>query len=432
MLAEAKKNILPLLISALCALFIVIDKSNRYNEWLYTFFYSGLFSSLFFVLLRPLNLHEKRKVQVYVVVFLSLLLRIYLFPFQSADFTKNFALWMDEITQQGGMEALKNPFYDYSPPYMYILVLLTKFPFSHLVEIKAASLAFEYGSAFFVFALVHKFRSATVALAAAAVFLFLPTVVLNGALWGQCDSVYTFFLLGYVYFLLENKNNLAFVFVGLAFAFKLQTIFIVLLPTLLFATRQLSFKQVILVPLIYFLAIMPAALAGRPLADLLTIYLGQAGSTANLLTANAPSVYALMTKASPELFSKIGVLFTGLLVLLFFLLAKIKKTSGEKNELLLYTAALSVLLIPYFLPRMHERYFYPADVLLFVLAFRWPQLWFAPVVCGLASMFSYFPFLFDRIAVDFIYLSSALLMLVVFLTYDFLTRFFFIKKIQDA
>lgn len=421
-----KKHVAGLLLSSLSALVIIIDQGNQWNEWLYAFFYTGILL-IPFGLVADKDLPGKTRASrlaMGIVLFGSLLLRIYQFPFLSADFTKNFVLWMEDIEQHGGLRALKEPFYDYSPPFMYILVFITKIPLSKLVAIKVASLFFEYLAAYFVYGIVKQFRSISVAFFAATVFLFLPTVVMNGSLWGQCDSIYTCFLLGCVYFLLLEKPTWSLVFFALSFAFKLQSVFMVLPLILAWQKKQIHLKHLLIVPLLYVVAIIPVALVGRPFADLLTIYIGQAGSTAGLLTANAPSLYALFPEADPALFSKLGVVFTGLLVLVFAGLYMFKKQVVYHKDLFLYTCALSVLVIPYFLPRMHERYFYPADVMLLLLAFRWPRLWFAPVVCGLASLLSYFPFLFDRLPVPFVYLSSALLLLVVFLTLDYLKRFF--------
>ena len=422
--APLKKVFLPLLFTLGSGLIIWIDRSNRYNECLYAFFYAGLLSAAFFLLLSKQALSVRQQVMIGGVLFFSLLLRVYLFPFQSADYTKNFALWMDEIRLHGGLPALKNPFYDYAPPYMYLLVLITKLPVNELTGIKAVSLFFDYSAVFFVFGIVRSFRSLHTSLLAAAVFLFVPTVVMNGALWGQCDIIYTCLLLAAFYFLLQAQKNLFAFFMAAAFAFKLQTVFITLLPLLLLSNGQLKIKHLLWFPAIYLLAIIPTAMAGRPFAELLTIYLGQASSTAHLLTANAPSVYAMMPDANPDLFSKLGLAFTALLLLIFFWLYRYKKTTTQPHDLFLFTAALSLLLIPYFLPRMHERYFFAADVFLLVLAFRWPRLWYAPVVCILCSVISYFPFLFDRLPVPFVYLSLSLLLLCVVLVYQYLRLFF--------
>jgi hypothetical protein len=57
-------------------------------------------------------------------------------------------------------------------------------------------------------------------------------------------------------------------------------------------------------------------------------------------------------------------------------------------------AMLSVLVVPYLLPGMHERYFYLADALTVIAAFYVPwRLMLLPVLEQFASAFSYAPFL---------------------------------------
>jgi len=45
------------------------------------------------------------------------------------------------------------------------------------------------------------------------------------------------------------------------------------------------------------------------------------------------------------------------------------------------------------LPKMHERYFYPADVFSLVAAFFIPEIWFVPIAYQVISLLSYTPFL---------------------------------------
>jgi Gpi18-like mannosyltransferase len=52
------------------------------------------------------------------------------------------------------------------------------------------------------------------------------------------------------------------------------------------------------------------------------------------------------------------------------------------------------LLSPFLLPRMHERYFYSADVLSILYAFYFPRRWFVPLLVIGSSFLSYLPFLF--------------------------------------
>jgi Gpi18-like mannosyltransferase len=45
--------------------------------------------------------------------------------------------------------------------------------------------------------------------------------------------------------------------------------------------------------------------------------------------------------------------------------------------------------MPYFLPKMHDRYFFMADVLSIVFAFYFPRYFWIPIVVQLSSLFSY-------------------------------------------
>ena len=52
--------------------------------------------------------------------------------------------------------------------------------------------------------------------------------------------------------------------------------------------------------------------------------------------------------------------------------------------------------MPYVLPAMHERYFFPADVLGVVFAFWFPRRWFIALLIQVASFFTYLPYLFNH------------------------------------
>ncbi|MFM7579157.1 MAG: hypothetical protein ACKO5Q_19770, partial [Microcystaceae cyanobacterium] len=54
---------------------------------------------------------------------------------------------------------------------------------------------------------------------------------------------------------------------------------------------------------------------------------------------------------------------------------------------------LVVLLMPYSLPKMHDRYFFAADLISIIYGFYFPPYFFVPVAINLVSLFSYFPFL---------------------------------------
>jgi hypothetical protein len=55
-----------------------------------------------------------------------------------------------------------------------------------------------------------------------------------------------------------------------------------------------------------------------------------------------------------------------------------------------------VLAVPFFLPQMHERYFYLADVLTMVMAFCVRRYWVVAIVVSACSLLCYAPFLLGR------------------------------------
>ncbi|HOZ59746.1 MAG TPA: hypothetical protein PKY70_16310, partial [Nakamurella multipartita] len=67
----------------------------------------------------------------------------------------------------------------------------------------------------------------------------------------------------------------------------------------------------------------------------------------------------------------------------------------SSGQIVLLAAAL-VLAVPFFLPEMHERYFYLADVLTVLAAFHVRRFWPVAVVVNLCSVLSYAPFLWNR------------------------------------
>jgi Gpi18-like mannosyltransferase len=140
----------------------------------------------------------------------------------------------------------------------------------------------------------------------------------------------------------------------------------------------------------------------------------QQAETFKQLTMNAPNLYQWLPN-DYELFGKFGILLAATSVFLFCL--AIYKSSVEvEGELIIKLSLVLALMLPFFLPRMHERYFFPADVIAIVYAFYRPKYFFVPLVIGLVSMFSYFPFLFGKTVIGLSYLAfiiAAMLLLVV-------------------
>lgn len=331
---------------------------------------------------------------VAVVVLGALAVRLAFVQFQSGDFTAFFGPWYEYIQQHGHFAALKDNFANYNVPYLYLMAILSYTPLSALYAVKLISVVFDLVLVFFAYRIVELRRPGTWwPVLAGALVLFLPTVVMNSSLWGQADAIYSAFAIGGVYFALRRRPWLACLFFGLSFSFKLQVIFLFPVLLLLVLRRVVPWPALLLIPGVYLLLDIPALVVGANFHTLLTVYVTEAG-TYNELTLNASNVYQFLGNVSDTtLYKTIGIMLTGIL-----LVALIIPVVGKRVELtptrIVLASAVSAVLVPYFLPAMHERYFYLADTLTVIAAFYLPKrLWALPVLEQFASAFSYAPFL---------------------------------------
>jgi Gpi18-like mannosyltransferase len=328
------------------------------------------------------------------VLGVTVLVRVVALPHMSPDYTGFLSVWYEYIDVHGGFAALRDTFSNYNVPYLYVLAALTYLPVPALTGIKLVSVLFDLVLAYYVYRIVRLRYSATwVAGLAAVMVLLLPTVWLNSAMWAQADSIYSAFCVAGVYYLLRRRPWLACLLIGSAFAFKLQTVFILPVLVTLAVVRYLPWHTLLAVPAAYVAWAVPAMLLGHSVRDLLLVYLDQTESDQRL-TANAPTVYQFFRiENGVQTLRQAGVVFTVGLVLLVILLVLKSRREVDGRRLLLLTLLFAIL-VPFFLPAMHERYFYLADVLSIAAVFWMPRLIWVPLLVQVASLLSYVAFLF--------------------------------------
>ena len=166
-----------------------------------------------------------------LIALFSLIVRYFMIKYKSGDYGMFLKPWFDELKLSGGLMGLSRNIGNYTPVYMTILAILTYLPIDSLVSIKIVSLIFDYVGAIFIYKIIlellkNKESKETLALVGYGIYLFLPTILLNGAYWGQCDSIYTAFVLISVYYLIRKNFLKGIIFWSIAFAFKFQAIFI--------------------------------------------------------------------------------------------------------------------------------------------------------------------------------------------------------------
>jgi Gpi18-like mannosyltransferase len=344
---------------------------------------------------------------------LVLLVRISLLEFKSADYDTFTKVWYNTL-QSLGYTAFRGDFSNYNPPYLYVLYLVVRFlpNMSKVAAIKVPSIIMDFVCAAFVYKIIQlKTENKLVPLLGYMATLLAPVVILNSSFWGQADSIYTAGLLGCVYFLLVKRNWLALISFALAFVFKLQAIFLLPLLVILWLRHELSWKHFLVIPVVSFLAILPAWIVGRPLGSLLNVYASQADYYSKL-TQHAPNLYAWFPTGQ-ELYRLLypsGLAF-GATVLLIFVLVAVKGRARLSTALIVELAAFSTLLAPFVLPKMHQRYFFPADILSIVFSFFFPAYFYVALIINMVSFFSYQYFLFGPETVPMPILALVMLLM---------------------
>ena len=349
---------------------------------------------------------------------LALGLRVPLLPHETLDYQNFLRGWVQFFRDNGGWRALGLSVGNYNVPYLYFLAAFSYLPVPDLYLIKLLSILFDLLLAWAVLRLARCFsKTATARLAGFFLTLLLPTVVLNGAYWGQCDSIYGALGVWSLVFALERKPFRAVAAIALSFAFKLQAVFLMPVFLIFLFTGRMKWYHLLAFPVTYFLAVLPAVLLGRPLADTLLLYFSQAGSVGSGLNYNSPSVFALLPiRGQEELWARAGIAaaFVALAALYAFCWPR-RRRLGERA--LLVCALLVVVMVPFLLPHMHDRYFFLADVLSLALAVAAPQLVHVPLCVSFASLLGYHAYLRMRYLLPMRYGACALLLVLLTLAF---------------
>ena len=327
---------------------------------------------------------------------LALALRISLLDFKSADYFDYTKLWFNTLNAEG-FSAFDHGFANYNLPYLYLLYAVVRFlpDLPAVVAIKIPSLVADFVAAVLAFAIVRvRHNSSAFPLFAALAVLFAPTLVLNSAFWGQADAVYGCVLLASIYFMIRRQDAAAMFCCGLALALKAQAVFLLPLVLGLVLRREIRWRTLVLIPLVMLAVLVPALLAGRPLLDLLLIYPSQAGQYEQL-TMHAPTALAWLPDGGRYYrYFYTAALAVAATMALAFSWAIYRSSAKLTPGLLIELSLISVILLPFVLPKMHERYFYLADLLSILFAFYVPSHFFVPLIMITISFFSYQPTLF--------------------------------------
>ncbi len=145
-----------------------------------------------------------------------------------------FLSWSDMVFKDGfGAFYKSDAFTDYPPGYMYILYLIGAIrslfgmawdSAASLVLIKLPAIASDMATGFIIYkAAVKKVRD-NGAVIIAGVYLLCPAVILDSAVWGQTDAVFTLFVVLMCYLVTEKKLIPAYFVFAVGILIKPQTL----------------------------------------------------------------------------------------------------------------------------------------------------------------------------------------------------------------
>ena len=324
---------------------------------------------------------------------LALVIRASLLDFESGDYLTFLAPWTQFFRDNGGFAALRYSLGNYNPPYMYFLALFSYFDISELYLIKLLSVLFDVLLAWACMKLLGLYTGSRAKLLGVFLaVLFLPTVVINGAYWAQCDSIYAFFGINALYLGLRGRGCASMVSLAACLAFKLQAVFIIPVFFILLLAKKLRWRQLLVFPAAYIVFMLPALLAGRPFVETMTLYFAQAGTVGDAMNYNAPSLTSMFQwSGNTESWSTLLIAAAFALVLASYAVAAVKRRELDDTVFLGF-ALLLAMGIPYLLPHMHDRYFFISGVLALVLAFRDRRFFPIPLLAELASLHCYYAY----------------------------------------
>ncbi len=310
-----------------------------------------------------------------VMLGLGISMRARLFDIESGDFHYFLADWMKECHRAGGFGYLgiepgisDESTINYGCMYQYVIVLLHYFRnvASDMHLLKMVSVIFDIICAVTIMRISYLVTDGSIqkAILSFGIVMFLPTVMLNSAAWAQCDSIYTAFALLCVLHCLKGNNMRVFIYLALSYSFKQQAIFLIPFVIILWLKGKIKARYVMVCPVVLFLTMVPALLAGRHFKELVGIYVKQV-TTYTQLTMNYPSIYAVIVSDLREDYRK-AIIASGTFATVAVLGALAyyirNKSFDVSREYIITLLIFSVEVSLFTLPVMHERYGYLPEI----------------------------------------------------------------------
>lgn len=361
---------------------------------LFSFLFLGLyfFFYTFFLKKDRLRLEDQTlKILILFVVFIGIafLIRViigYLIRGQEGDLGcfigwgqhATTTPWPDYYDYYSAFTEKAKYWCDYPPVYIMILAVIAWIQKlfnlgsnAYALLIKMPNIISDIICCYLIFRLAKRHLHNNGALALSMLYAFNPAIIINSAVWGQADAIYTLLALLVVIFILDNKLWLAGLMLGIALLIKIQTGFVVFAGIFALIEKK-SVKTWISTMAasfgIFFLLVLPfgiklpfewifiqliGTLTGYPFASV-NAYNFFALFGANWRHGDKPFLLGLS--------ADVWGITIGYFAVVFMMFVYFYSKQKSKNY---YVAMFAMAAIFMFIPGMHERYHYA--VVLFAL-----------------------------------------------------------------
>lgn len=299
-----------------------------------------------------------------------------------------FLLWSQNVFDEGLSKFyLSDSFHDYPPGYMYILYIVgaIRALFSWAWDSKASivltklpAIIADMFTSYLIFKIASKRLKKSGAAFLSAVYLFCPMVILDSAVWGQTDSVFTVFMVLMCYLITEKKLIPSYFVFAIGILIKPQSLFFT--PVLICGIidqvflEDFNWKKFFKNLVLGVAAILMIGVLMLPFgfSQALNQYTGTLKSYEyatinaynfwNMLGHNWASQYDKLLGVQYKTWGTIAIILTVIISIIISFCCK--KNAGKYY----FIGGFVVTTVFMFAVRMHERYLFPAMVM-FLLAF---------------------------------------------------------------
>lgn len=332
-------------------------------------------------------------VKLAAVASLSLYLHSLLWWTEPRDMSIFQRPWFEHLVRYGAIGAFAHPFSNYTPAYLYLLAIASLFhgTMEAMYLVKLLSVA---GTAFAALALADLIKSTGGNPRWSVLLFIMPSAVINSALLAQCDALWAGACVFAVAAMIRGRMISALIWCGVAVAFKAQSVFIAPFIVGALIGRRAPWWHWTIPGFVFVAMMLPAWLAGWPAWDLAMVYPSQPEWVP--FPGRLANPWMVATVFAPEGGKSLYWLGFTAVGLSSIAIATLTSRSVEKPKAMMMLALLSSLALPFFFPKMLERYYFLADLLSLAIAVSVPSrsMIFTAAAVQLASLLSLLTYMY--------------------------------------